>query len=130
VSLRLILVSLLLLPGVALGPGWCLRVCLVDLLGGGACCAEEPASAACCSDAAPAAEHGTCDACCLDIDSSPERVVPAPDPLHRELRGVALATWTACLLAPAPPAPAPAPRSWSRPPPSPAGPLAPLPLRI
>lgn len=133
---RLLLLLLFLLPGLALGPGWNLRVCAGELLGLASCCDAEVVKA-CCPDQAPAAqgpgwrgqERSGCEGCCLDIDTSGERLAPTPAPgTDLERTQLAVAAVPTHEIPPSPtPRTALAPRAR---PPAPPGRAAPLPLRI
>jgi hypothetical protein len=123
---------LLLLPGLALGPGWNLRVCVQRFLAAPACCAEEN----CCSDEsrapeAPVAESaGRCNTCCLDIATQHEQPVPSAETVGKQLMRAQVAACFVELVELVPPAPARVVRTPSSLPPSPPGRCTPLPLRI
>ncbi|MSR63375.1 MAG: hypothetical protein EXS08_13110 [Planctomycetes bacterium] len=130
--LQRLLLMLLLLPGLALGPGWNLRICAQRFLARPGCC---EVAASCCTDEGgtrenPVAEGaGRCDRCCIDIQCHGEQPLQDAKPLGQQLeRAQAVAQVVVVELAPRAPAraaPSPDPR-----PPSPPGRCTPLPLRI
>jgi len=76
----------LLLPGLALGPGWSLRFCAEELLGTRGCCTEVSATSCCPTETRTPLEPPTgiaaaCDRCCIDITTLDEQPVPTQEPL-------------------------------------------------
>jgi len=141
VRLRLLLALLLVLPGFVLGPGWNLRICTGELLGIDGCCGGEVEVAkSCCSDSGTTTDgpgwrgegRDACASCCLDIDTSSERLAPTEgkgsDREHERAQLAALAVPSvtrAVVRSPSCPVRTPPGRA-----PSPPGRVVPLPLRI
>ena len=132
--LQKLLLLLFFLPGVALGPGWELRICPQTMLGTDGCC--DPTAPSCCAEehgspAQPVAENETpCAACCLTIATATEQPLPTPEQLVAWVSRAQQAALACAIQAPPPSsselAP-PAPREPERPPP---GRSTPLPLLI
>jgi len=133
VRLHRLLLLLLLLPGLALGPGWNLRICAQRFLVMPGCC---EAKESCCTDEGgtpekPVAEsEGRCDRCCIGIETQGEHPLQGAEPLGEQLERAQVVARVVVIAelaprVPARPAPSPDPR-----PPSPPGRCTPLPLRI
>ena len=84
--LRTLLLLLLLMPGLALGPGWSLRICAQGLPWTQDCCTEVSVASCCPSEGDTPLDPATgmasaCDRCCIHITTLYEQPVPSPEPL-------------------------------------------------
>ena len=139
-SLRAFLLLLLILPGLALGPGWSLRLCPQRVLGTEGCCSVTVESS-CCANDLPAGEPvleppydaaSPCGACCIVIETPAGRSAPTPEPPTKGLeRALSVAAHDCVpLLAVRVPAAPASSHLLPAPPLAPWGRCTPLPLRI
>jgi hypothetical protein len=139
VRLRSLMLLVLLVPGLALGPGWSLRFCAEELLGTLGCCTEASVSNCCPTETRTPLEPPTgiaaaCDRCCIDITTLDEQPVPTQEPLAH----VVERTQAAALAIAVPSSDVPLVHlahegsAWAAAqlPPAPPGRCTPLPLRI
>jgi hypothetical protein len=132
---RQFLLLLLLLPGIALGSGWNLRICPQEIFGIEGCCSSE--SSACCGSnhtdapSRPGTENARqCDTCCIDIGIPLEQPVRTPDSPAADLNSAQHAALAFSIHAPLPCASGRAPLSQIDPAPDLPGRRTPLPLRL
>lgn len=139
VQLRRLILLLLLLPGFVLGPGWNLHVCLQRALNTTIYCSVDPKADCCATADCESHDSGVevrdgCDACCLKIEASIERLAPSPVDFAGQLERSHVAAFAVVMpavdLLAVSCGPERATFAIERPPPPSFGRCTPLPLRI
>lgn len=135
---RLVLLALIL-PGLLLGPGWDLRVCMQNVLNS-ACCRTVELSSSCCDSESQSARQPEeafgreCDECCVHIATPAEKYVANQSQCADQVERSQVAALSVSIQAIDALAPRPAAERWTLDstgcPPTTPGRCTPLPLRI